>query len=302
MATLDIGEISDTLVLHFGGEYARINAYTLATAVTGIADAAKAINSAVNPGYELEVVVEAFGGGSFRTTLRAILREGRNLFTAESARNVILGIVATIIYERVLAPKDHIVVNVSSSEVVVEAQGERIVVPRFVYDTSRQVQQSPLIQSGVGRAIQAIAADPAIESFGVSRDPRSAPPIPLKRELLAAVPTSAEETGPDTRVLEEVTEVQILRAILERSKRRWEFVWNGLRISAPILDEDFFSDFFAHRITIAPGDSLRVKLRLRQKRLPDLGIYVTETYEVVEVLRHIPIKGQQTDLHLRRGA
>lgn len=49
MATLDVGEISDTLVLHFGGEYARINAYTLAAVVTGIADAAKAINATVKP-------------------------------------------------------------------------------------------------------------------------------------------------------------------------------------------------------------------------------------------------------------
>lgn len=302
MATLDISEISDTLVLHFGSEYARINAYTLAAAVTGIADAAKAVNAAVNPGYELEIVVEAFEAGSFRTTVRAILREGKNLFTADSARNIILGIVATIIYERALAPKDQIVVNVTSSEVVIEASGERIVVPRVVYDTARQVQQSPSVQSGVGRTIQAVAADQAIKSFGVSRDPRHPPPIPLERELLAALPAGPEESGPEARVLEEVTEVQILRAILERSKRKWEFVWNGIRISAPILDEDFFSDFFAHRITIAPGDSLRVKLRLRQKRLPDLGIYVTETYEVVDVLKHIPLHGQQTDLHLRHGA
>lgn len=79
-------------------------------------------------------------------------------------------------------------------------------------------------------------------------------------------------------------------------------MWNGLKIAAPVLDESFFDDFFAHRIRIAPGDSLLVKLRLKQKRVPDLGIFVTESYEVLEVIEHIPRKGVQDDLSLQAGA
>jgi hypothetical protein len=53
VATLDLADVSDTIVLYFGGEAARINAYTLAAAVSGVADAAKAANAIINPGYDI---------------------------------------------------------------------------------------------------------------------------------------------------------------------------------------------------------------------------------------------------------
>lgn len=99
----------------------------------------------------------------------------------------------------------------------------------------------------------------------------------------------------DERELVETTDLQIVRAILEKSRRRWQFVWNGIKISAPVLDDAFYSDFFAHRITIAPGDVLRARLRIRQKRDPELGVFINEAYEVVEILEHIP-RGAQTAL------
>lgn len=61
------------------------------------------------------------------------------------------------------------------------------------------------------------------------------------------------------REIVELVELQILRAILDKTRRRREFVWQGMKISggaASILDERFYKDFSAHKITIAPGDSL----------------------------------------------
>tara|TARA_R110001592_G_scaffold7032_3_gene39521 strand:+ start:66022 stop:66480 length:459 start_codon:yes stop_codon:yes gene_type:complete len=80
----------------------------------------------------------------------------------------------------------------------------------------------------------------------------------------------------------------IKRAILERSKRKWEFVWRGFKISAPVLDDHFYSDFFAHKITLAPGDQLEVKLKIYQSKDEDTGIYSNDRYEVTEVMKHIP--------------
>ena len=90
------------------------------------------------------------------------------------------------------------------------------------------------------------------------------------------------------RELIEITQLEISRAVLERGKRRWEFFWRGVKIAAPILDERFSDRFFAHEITIAPGDSLEVALRIVQEKKPDSGIYVNVRYEVVEVYQHVP--------------
>ena len=70
MSTVRIGEIENTFVIHFGSNFHRINAYTLASALFGFADAAKAANSIINPGYEIEVVVEALSEGSFKAWIQ----------------------------------------------------------------------------------------------------------------------------------------------------------------------------------------------------------------------------------------
>ena len=71
MPTMTVGTFEDSFVIHFGTELPRVNAYTLATTLVNRADAA---NAAIYPGYDIEVVVEALGSGSFRTTVRAVHR------------------------------------------------------------------------------------------------------------------------------------------------------------------------------------------------------------------------------------
>lgn len=298
MANLQIEAYGDTLVLYFGSEQRRINAYTLATTLSGIADAARAANATLNPGYELEIVVEALEGGSFKATLRAIYREAKNLFSAESARNIILGIVATILYEHTMGSKEPVTVNVHPGEVVIVSGDDRIIVPRTTYEAAKQVEQDAAVRTGLDTAIRAVQSDPQVTSFGLAPTRDRPPPIEIPKERMVAMPAEFEPDTAAVRIIDEQTELQIMRAILERSKRRWEFVWSGMRISAPVTDDSFFEDFFAHRVTIAPGDALLVRLRIKQRRLPDLNVYVNENYEVVEVLKHIPRK-QQPDLGVR---
>jgi hypothetical protein len=99
------------------------------------------------------------------------------------------------------------------------------------------------------------------------------------------------------REIVEIANLQIVRAILQRSNRRWEFVWRGIKIPAPVLDERFYAEFSAHRITIAPGDALKVKLKICQAKDHDTGIFTNARYEVIEVLEHIP-RVEQTDAGL----
>jgi len=113
------------------------------------------------------------------------------------------------------------------------------------------------------------------------------PEVMISRENLQLMDLITPE-GPDTRVVHEQCELQIVKAILERSHRKWEFMWRGVKISAAISDDNFYKRFFAHEITIAPGDSLKVRLAIRQQRDPTTAIYSNISYEVVEVIDHIP--------------
>ena len=120
-----------------------------------------------------------------------------------------------------------------------------------------------------------------------TEDRQDVPPMIVPRDSFGLF-RSPLEGAENTREVVEITQVEISRAILERGRRRWEFFWRGFKIAAPILDERFFDQFFAHKITIAPGDALEVALRIVQERNKDSGIFVNVRYEIVEVLNHVP--------------
>lgn len=288
MVTVRIADFEESFAIHFGTERRSINAYTLASTLVSFADAARAANSVINPGFEIEVVVEAFGGGSFKATLRSVYRGASNLFSNQTLQGLVLGVISNFIYQHTLAPNSIISVDLSTSEVVIEQGDTRIVVPRDVYELTQQAEANPEFVNSLRDAARAIEADEAVTSIGFSVDLNTPTPLPISRsqlQLMATVPASPEETERD---FIEIADLEILRAILEKSRRMWEFVRSGMRISAPVLDDGFYQDFFAHRITIAPGDSLRVKLRVRQRRLPEVGIFINESYEVLAVLKHVP--------------
>lgn len=293
MLTVNVREFEQSFVIFFGTELPRVNAYTLAATLTSFADAARAANAIINPGYEVEVVVEALGAGSFKAKVRTVYRGAANLFSGENLRGIVLGVIASFVYQHTLAPDSEIKVNVTSDEVVIEQGDKRIIVPRDVHDAVQQVTHSPEFRKGVSQVLRAVEEDPSVSSLGFARDLNDPkPPIEIPRDRFFALPEVPELPGEDTREIFETADLLVVRAILERSKRRWEFVWNGIRISAPVLDQEFYDRFFAREISLSPGDKLHVRLRVRQRREPDIGIFINENYEVVEVFNHRPVPEQ----------
>lgn len=296
-----IENFEESFVIHFGGMLSRINAYTLASTLVNIADAAKAANAAINPGYDIEIVVEALGGGSFKAKIRSVYRGAANLFSTQKLTAIVLGVIASFIYQHTLAPDTSVKVNVGNNDVIIEQGDNKIIIPRIIHDAVQKVEKSPQFRQGIGQAMRAVEEDKEITSIGFSKSMSDKEPIlHIPRENLHLLSSYMGEPDGETRELIEVTDVEILRAILERSRRRWEFVWNGMRISAPVTDNIFYDDFFAHKITIAPGDRLRIRLKIRQRRSPDIGIYINDSYEVIEVLQHSS-RSTQARLNFTKG-
>lgn len=288
MKVVDISNFEDSVVLHFETGTQKINAYTLASTLVAIADAAKAANTTINAGYEVEIIVEALGAGSFRAKISVLYKEGKNLFTSQLVAGVIIGVIANYVYERTLAVDDNVKIEIHTDEVIIEKGDEKIIVPRNVYDATREVEKNPKFTQAIDKSFQAIEKDKKIEGLGFVKnidDPKPEVIIP-RNAIISASGILIEEEG--VRIVTELVELQILKAILERGRRKWEFMWRGFKISAPITDDSFYNDFFAHDITIAPGDSLDVKLQIKQNKDEDTGIYKNKSYEVIEIHEHHP--------------
>lgn len=286
MTDIDLRSVGDTIVLHLRKQQHSINAYTLATTLVALADAAKAANEQINPGYEIEVVVETLSDGSFKAKIRAVYRSVGTLLSRQNIKSIILAVIASFVYEHTLAPDKSIKVIVNTDEVIIEQEDKRIIVPREVHDAEQQVNTSSRFREKIGQAFDAILKDSEIESVSIDPDDveeHELPPIQREHIERIAIPPSQDV---DQQVVDEIADLQIIRAILEKSRRRWEFSWKGFRVAAPILHEQFYKDFISHRITIAPGDTLKARLRIFQTLDPSTGVMINDRYEVIEVLTH----------------
>jgi hypothetical protein len=278
----------DRFVLYFDTERREVNAYALATSLIGLADAIREANALVNPGYSVEVVVEAMADGSFQAIIRTVFEKAKNLFSNEMAKAIVYGIISTHIYETVIKKEAPPSITINDNSVIIKAGTETIIVPRDVYEAKRQLDRSERFNTAIDQVIQGAAADPAVKGIGLKSEPSPGrPPLYVPREQFAVFDSRSSLEHGDREIIE-FANLEISRAILQRGKRRWEFFWRGIRIAAPVLDDRFFDKFFAHEIMIAPGDGLRVVLRITQTADKDTGIYINSSYEVVEVLEHIP--------------
>lgn len=288
MRVVDIGQFENSVVIHFDTEDTRINAYTFASTLVALADAAKAANATLNVGCEIEIVVEALGPGSFRALIRALYSSSKNLFGNQIVLGLVIGVIGNYIYERTLSVDNKITVEVKTDEVIIQKGNDRVVVPRNVYDATRRVEKNPQFVKAKTRTFDAVAGDEKVRSLGLVASMDSPPPeIPIPRSTLIALADNVPE-DPDTRVITESAELQIVKAILKKSNRKWEFAWRGITISAPVTHSQFYVEFFAHSIMIAPGDTLKVTLAIKQVKDQDTGIYTNVGYEVTEVHEHVP--------------
>lgn len=287
MSVIEIPREIDRFVLYFDSPERQINAYALATSLIGLADAVRSANAAVNPGYYVEVVVETLEDGSFQAVVRTIFEKTRDLLSNEAVKAIVYGIIATHIYEVAIKTDAPPKITVSPEVVIVEVGKDKIIVPRDVYEAKKQLEKSERFTSAIGQVFRGANSDTSVRGLGLKTRPdKSIPPLYIPREKFSIFDSRNDNEG--SREIIEFATLEISRAILSRGKRKWEFYWRGMRISAPVLDAGFYDRFFAHEIMIAPGDGLRVALRITQVQSPDTGIYVNEQYEVVEVFEHIP--------------
>lgn len=294
MDVVEIPRETDSFILHFATDQKRVNAYALASALVGLADAIKQANAIINPGYSVEVVVERLEDGSFRTTVRAITKKSAGLLAGEAPKAILYGVLSTWIYNHAMEPPQQPkppIFIVTDNSVKIESGGTTIIVPRDVYEATKQVDRSDQFRKSMGQVFSGALRDPDISGLKLT-PPGNWPTYPIIPRQVFPDLAEDSDSASDSITTERVR-LEISRAIMARGRRKWEFYWRGIKIAAPVLDEHFYDIFADHQVTIAPGDMLDAVLKIYRRIDPDSGIMVNTKYEVVEVIGHIP-RGTQT--------
>lgn len=287
------------LQVYFSKNEHSINSYTLASILVSLTDAIKETNRIINPGYDVEVIVVTFDEGSFKAILKTIYKKGKDLFSNQAVQAIVLGIVSSFIYDQYFAKKPDVKIEVTSDYVVVSNNTEKVIIPKNIYEAKRQVEKLEKVKQPIDRTISTIKGDTSITGFGLSDEIDKEPTVLLDRPYFDEyVPLNQIVEDGKHRIVYETCKLEILRAILRDSKRKWEFVWHGNIIPAPITDDEFYKRFKEHKYTIAPGDTFDVELKIVQERHGESNVFINKSYEVIKVLGHErpDTKNQELDM------
>jgi hypothetical protein len=283
----------ETVVVHFGGSFQSINAYTFANLLIAFADTARAVSETIDPAQEIEILLEANGPGSFRARVRR-LKKGYGGVLSRAVEALFWGGVANIIYDAAFKtdPKPP-QITVNTTEVIIQYGNDKIIVPRAVYDAAQNAKKNPAVEHGIERTFQSLQADERIVEFGLTA--RIDDPQPLVRIPRTVFPSIVAHTHvlretSTVRVRTEKARLVILKAWLNHAKRKWSFEWNGVPISAPIVDRDFLDRIERREYLIGAGDALDVEITFKQSFDPKLGVYVNDTnsFLITRVIQHVP--------------
>jgi hypothetical protein len=278
----------DTIVLHFGGKAGSINAYTFAEALIGFADTAYAVSSTIDPGQEIEIILEATGPGSFRAVIRRLKK------VTPVAGAIFWGVVTNTIYDATLKKDDPVLITINTSDVIIKkTHGHDIViVPRNVYDASENAKKNPAVKKGIKKTFETMKKDPDITEFGLTSSIHDAQPlVTIPRADFSVVTQQLEtEDPPLERTKSETARLVILNAWLNRAKRNWSFEWNGEPISAPISDTEFLDQLDRREFLLGTGDALDVEITYKQTFDPAIRVYVNDpnSFVITRVIKPVP--------------
>lgn len=283
----------DTIVLHFGGSPGTISAETLGEVLLGFAETAYGVSDTIDPGQEVEIVVEAVGHGSFRTVVKRIRKHTKGLLS-EGVRSIFWSVVAAVIFEYALKPADPAQITINTTEVIIKIGKDTYIVPRNVYNASQNAQKNPSVEKGVRRTFRALETNPHVSDFGITGSihdtrplvhiPRSDFPILPRTAILEVVDDR------DSRFRRERARFLVIKPWLNHARRKWSFEWNGVPISAPITDADFLDRIDRHEVVFGAGDALDVEVTYTQTYSPELGIYENNntSYVITKVINLVP--------------
>lgn len=280
----------DTIVLHFGGPEGSIDAYTLAEALIGFADMARAISATVDPGTDIEILVEATGPGSYRTRIRRIKKDYGGLLAVGGT--LFWGIVSNYIYDNYVKndPPPQVIVNADGT--IVKTGKYTIVITSAIQSGTENAKKNPAVQSGLAKTFAALEADENVKDFGITGsigDPEPKFNIPRADfPRIAQRPAKIDEE-PTSRTTKKRARLFVLKAWLNHAKRKWSFEWNGEPVSAPISDAKFLDQVDRREVLLGAGDALDVELHFKQTYDKTLGVWINDpaSFVVTRVIKAV---------------
>ncbi len=270
----------------FGGQIDQVDVNTFTRVLLDYSTVAQAAGREVDPNASLNANVTAVRPGCLTVDLSIVADGIGGLFRDPETSIQTLSAVVTIVggfygFKKFLGKHGKPVKSEDAGEQgvrVTAADGHTTLVNN---GTINLYMGSEAANKAVNSSFSSLENDPRIQDIEI-RD-GDTPLFRATQDEFPQIASSPSYEGAETRHQTEETELTVIKPVLARSsKRKWEFIWRGVKMSANITDRAFIDN----RLMEEPfyvGTIMSVTLDITQRYDPDARAFLNVGYEVKRV-------------------
>lgn len=153
-------------------------------------------------------------------------------------------------------------------------------------DTYNIYTTNQVVQDAISNNFKSLENDESITGFEINNDDDT---VRVERQEFADLAKKIEIKVENQEVTEIPANLIIVKLVFEGEDRKWEFLYNGIKISATVQDEGFWSQINDGK-SFSKGDELVADLRIIREFDPTVAAYFNREYQVINVREHHPRK------------
>jgi len=286
--------IGNDFKIKFDGQQHQVDANVLISSLIHTTTIVQEVNRYLNSGKKIEIKVKALEKGSFLCHIELIetaLDSLKNLLTKDNIElgSAIVGtLVGLIELKKFLKGKKPTKVQLEGDTTrIVNKDGNVFIIENATFNI---YENSPVVKDALAQNFDALNNDPAITGYEII-DKNEKPLVRVSKDEFTDLSQKSEEIEEGERKLIEAATVNVVRVSFEESLK-WDFYYRGIKISAKISDPKFY-ELIDKGEAFAKGDILEVELQISQKFDESVNTFVTKSYQVNKIIRHLSRNEQQ---------
>lgn len=276
---------NETITVKFDGQDHQVDLDTFTSVLINYSTVVRAAADEMGVNGDTKVAICAIESGSLDVVV-SILAEGLggliDLITNNKEPLLAVLAVSAGLYElkQKLAGKGKVKgVDVGGDgNCVIQTEGGDVYAPQHVVNV---YVNHPEATIAIDRSFSKLEEHPEISAFQLAKGDD----VMFRAEQgeFPDIATSANFVNETVRHETVEAKLNVMKPFLGASKtRKWEFYFNGNKISASIEDDDFIENMNRHSFMV--GTTMHAQLDIEQELLEEYGIWANRSYRVVKVL------------------
>jgi len=267
----------------FENDNHRIDSETYIKSLIAMTTIIKEFNYQIGVGEKVNVNIEAESAGSFEVSL--VLTALKDLVSKDTVQylgELVVLLTGIVELKKRFSKIDQTKTQFVENNVIFnDSSGNTI---HTINQNHYHFYMNPVAHEAVSDQFRALEADKNITGIQYQFNDQK---VTISSSEFGELAKPSEFIAPDSKETEAPATLTITRCVFEGENRKWEFILNGMKISAAILDRDFWKGIDRGN-RFGKGDKLIVDLLTIRTFDPSLGVYINKEYQVLNVRDHQP--------------